>query len=75
MYLPNEWSESNLKKKKEKKKNVYSTIPGLLKHSRKTLLFDGDEPWVKRGNSPMFDVAMGSYDGAVRAAHTVDQVS
>ena len=36
----------------------------IIKHSRKTLLFDGDEPWVKRGNSPMFDAAMGSYDEA-----------
>ena len=33
-------------------------------HSRKTLLFDKNEPWVKRGDSPMFDVAMGCYDGA-----------
>ena len=33
-------------------------------HSRKTLLFDKDEPWVKRGDSPMFDVAMRCYDGA-----------
>ena len=33
-------------------------------HSRKTLLFSNNEPWVKRGNSPMFNVAMGSYDGA-----------
>ena len=30
----------------------------------KTLLFDKDEPWVKRGDSPMFDVTMGYYDGA-----------
>ena len=33
-------------------------------HSRKTLLFNGNEPWVKKGDSPMFDVAMGCYDGA-----------
>ena len=36
----------------------------IIMHSRKTLLFSNNEPWVKRGNSPMFDVAMGSYDGA-----------
>jgi len=36
----------------------------IIMHSRKTLLFDKDEPWVKRGDSPMFDVAMGCYDGA-----------
>ena len=36
----------------------------IIMHSRKTLLFSNNEPWVKRGTSPMFDVAMGSYDGA-----------
>ena len=36
----------------------------IIMQSRKTLLFDKDEPWVKRGDSPMFDVAMGCYDGA-----------
>ena len=35
----------------------------IIMHSRKTLLFGNNKPWVKRGNSPMFDVAMGSYDG------------
>ena len=34
------------------------------KNMYKTLLFDKNEPWVKRGDSPMFDVAMGCYDGA-----------
>ena len=33
-------------------------------HSRKSLLFDNMEPWVKRENKHMFDVTMGSYDGA-----------
>ena len=36
----------------------------IILHSRKTLLFKDNEPWVKAGESPMFDVAMGSYDGA-----------
>jgi len=36
----------------------------IILHSRKTLLFDKNEPWVKRGDSPMFDVTMGCYDGA-----------
>ena len=35
----------------------------IIPHSRKTLLFHDNEPWVKRGDSPMVDVAMGSYDG------------
>lgn len=34
-------------------------------HSKKeTLLFDKNELWVSRGDSPMFDVAMGCYDEA-----------
>ena len=36
----------------------------IILHSRKTLLFNDNEPWVKAGDCPMFDVAMGSYDGA-----------
>ena len=34
-----------------------------LYHSRKCLLFDRDNVWVKQDN-PEFDVTMGSYDGA-----------
>ncbi len=36
----------------------------VIKHARKTLLFSGNTPWIKRCNEPMFDVTMGSYDGA-----------
>ena len=36
----------------------------IIIHSRKTILFDKNEPWVKKGDSPMFDVAIGCYDGA-----------
>ena len=36
----------------------------IILHSRKTLLFNDNEPWVKVSDSPMCDVAMGSYDGA-----------
>ena len=36
----------------------------IIMHSRKTLLFNDNEPWVKKGDSPMFDVTMGCYDGA-----------
>ena len=35
----------------------------IIKHSRKSLLFDKDSTWVKTGNV-LFDVTMGSYDGA-----------
>ena len=34
----------------------------LLLHCRKSLLFDGNTPWVKKTGT--FDVTMGSYDGA-----------
>ena len=33
-------------------------------HSRKTLLLDKNETWIKRCHSPMFDVPMSCYDGA-----------
>ena len=36
----------------------------IIMHSRKTLLFNGDEVWVKKNGKPLFDVAMGSMDGA-----------
>ena len=36
----------------------------VIKHARKSLLFHQDKTWVKRNNETMFDVTMGSYDGA-----------
>ena len=34
-------------------------------HAKQTLLFNPDAPWVKKGaNDGLFDVTMGSYDGA-----------
>ena len=36
----------------------------IITTQEKTLLFNKNEPWVKIGDSPMFDVAMGCYDGA-----------
>ena len=35
----------------------------VIMHSRKSLLFDCDNVWVKKENSN-FDVTMGSYDGS-----------
>ena len=35
----------------------------IIKHARKSLLFNHGDPWVKR-NQSLFDVTMGSYDGA-----------
>ena len=34
-------------------------------HARKSLLYNEEEPWIKK-QSNNFDVAMGSYDGAVK---------
>ena len=36
----------------------------IIKHCRKSLLFDTETPWIKRGSQGNFDVTMGSYDGA-----------
>ena len=36
----------------------------IIMHSRKSLLFHQDAAWVKKGDSGLFDVTMGSYDGA-----------
>ena len=36
----------------------------VIFHSRKSLLYQNDNPWVKKNTSVEFDVTMGSYDGA-----------
>ena len=36
----------------------------IIKHSRKSLLFDKSGPWVKKDGDSLFDVTMGSFDGA-----------
>ena len=33
-------------------------------HCRKSLLFDNETAWTKKNHSDMFDVTMGSFDGA-----------
>ena len=33
-------------------------------HARKSLLFYNNTTWIKKGNDNMFDVTMGSFDGA-----------
>ena len=35
----------------------------IIKHVRKSLLFNNRKPWTKNNNSNLFDVTMGSYDG------------
>ena len=34
----------------------------IIKHARKSLLYDNTEPWMKK-DSGLFDVTMGTYDG------------
>ena len=36
----------------------------IIKHARKSLLFDSTGPWRKKGTEELFDVTMGSFDGA-----------
>ena len=36
----------------------------IIKHARKSLLFNNGRLWIKNSNSNLFDVTMGSYDGA-----------
>ena len=43
---------------------VTNDVIAIIKHSRKSLLFDQNNTWIKKGTNPMFDVAMGSHDGA-----------
>ena len=36
----------------------------VIMHARKPLLFNGDKEWVKKSKAGLFDVTMGSFDGA-----------
>ena len=36
----------------------------VIMHTRKSLLFDNNKVWCKRDNTDLFDVTMGSHDGA-----------
>ena len=36
----------------------------VIMHARKSLLFNKEKPWIKKGNATSFDVTVGSYDGA-----------
>ena len=40
-----------------------STIQ-IIKHARKSLLFDSTGVWVKNDDNPLSDVTMSSFDGA-----------
>ena len=36
----------------------------IIKHARKSLLFDSNNTWTKKDDDDLFDVTQGSYDGA-----------
>ncbi len=36
----------------------------IIKHARKSLLFNNGKLWTKKDSNSLFDVTMGSYDGA-----------
>ena len=46
----------------------YTTISDkdidIIMHCRKSLLFDNETAWTRKNRSSMFDVTMGSFDGA-----------
>ena len=43
--------------------NIDKKVIDTIMHSRKSLLFNNNEIWIKKDN-PNFDVTMGSFDGA-----------
>ena len=44
--------------------NISDEGISIIKHARKSLLFNHGKPWIKNNNSNLFDVTIGSYDGA-----------
>ena len=47
----------------EKLVNITNEDKVIIKHARKSLLYDNSEPWMKK-DSGLFNVTMGAYDGA-----------
>ena len=47
----------------EKQGNEINEDKIIIKHARKSLLYDNSEPWMKK-DSGLFDVTMGTYDRA-----------
>ena len=43
--------------------NITNEDKVIIKHVRKSLLYDNSEPWMKK-DSGLFDVTMGTYDKA-----------
>ena len=47
----------------EKLVNIANEDKVIIKHARKSLLYDNSEPWIKK-DSGLFDVTMDAFDGA-----------
>ena len=48
----------------KKYSNITAQETRTLMHSKRSLLFNNEEAWVKKGDSKEFDITMGSFDGA-----------
>ena len=44
--------------------NISDHDKDIIMHARKSLLFNNNRTWTKRNSTNLFDVTMGSYDGA-----------
>ena len=44
--------------------NITEEHVTIIKHARKSVLFNSTKPWIKRDSSSTFDVTMVSFDGA-----------
>lgn len=44
--------------------NISTEDREIITHAKKSLLFHKDQPWTKKESDNLFDVTMGSYDGA-----------
>ena len=47
----------------EKRANITNEEKVIIKHARKSLLYDNSEPWLKK-DSRLFDVTLRTYDTA-----------
>ena len=44
--------------------NITDEHVSIIKHARRSVLFNSTKPWIKRNSPTTFDVTMGSFDGA-----------
>ena len=44
--------------------NISKDDISIIEHARKSLLFNNEKPWIKKSSNSLFDVTMGSFDGA-----------